>query len=103
MSFDVNSYEEVTASPAPAKPRVEPKVVDKLRATLGTTPQQAVRYDVTGKTASDISKAQGRLNSIGRRPGVEFSVKTQRIDNGGRTFVEAYAVAKRPAKPRGKR
>ena len=104
MSFDFNGFEEVTASPAQARPRVEPRVVDKLRATLGTDPQQAVRYEVTGKTAAEITKAQGRLNSIGRRYGVEFSVKTQRVESGdGRTFIEAFAVTKRPAKPRGKR
>lgn len=105
MSFDFNAYEEVTASPAaPKQPKVEPRVVERLRVTLGTDPQQAVRYEVTGKNAAEITKAQGRLNSIGRRYGVEFSVKTQRVETGdGRTFIEAFAVAKRAPKPRSKR
>lgn len=110
MSFDFNTFEEGTASPAAeAKPKVEPRVVERLRGTLRPADappdwqQPALRYEVTGKNAAEITKAQGRLNSIGRRYGVEFSVKTQRVEADGRAFIEAFAVPKRAPKPRGKR
>jgi hypothetical protein len=113
MSFDFNTFEMGTASPAEVKPRVEPRVVDRLRATLRPTnappdwQQPALRYPVTGLSAADVTKAQGRLNAIGRRYNVEFSVKTQRVDEQRDgvtlTYIEAYAVPKRTSKPRGKR
>ncbi len=111
MGFDINKYTEGTASP------VEPKtsraaassaIVEKLRSTLKPTDapegwqQPSINYDATGADARQIAKAQGRLNAIGRRKGVEFSVQTQRVEKDGKTVIEAFAVPKRPSRPRKK-
>lgn len=80
-------------------------MLDTLQATLGTEPQTVVIVAVESADDKAMSKVQTRLNGLGRRGG--FGVATRRDPSGqfnnGVAAVFAWAVPKRPSKPRGSR
>lgn len=112
MAFDYSGFTPGTRSAPQPKVRLSRASqahIDALRGTLlpkdapADAQQPTLVYDVTGKTPKEITRIQGGLNAIGRRKSnTEFSVTTQRIerdqDGDKRTFVEAWAVAKRAPK-----
>lgn len=81
--------------------RQQDPIVAKLRATLGTDPQQSELVICDGDDAAAVTKKQGRLNAIGRRNSVDFSVQTRRgALEDGRAAIWAWAVPKRAPKAR---
>lgn len=70
-----------------------PAIVAQLADTLGT--DRALRKPLPGLSAKEVTRTQGKLNALGRRPSVPFSIETGRRMEDGVPVIYIRAIPKR--------
>lgn len=95
---DISTAEWPTFPPrgSAARRKPLPDIIGRLEPLLGTG--QCLRVMLPGRDAKEVTKQQGRLNSLGRRSDVPFSIETGRKLEDDIPVLYVRPVPKRPRK-----